>query len=203
MLVNASSDAANHVKSLAIDVERTLTAVGADTAASILNSAREAQMAFNGAADRIEKQLRRYTNRLKEHKVDGSAQPCADVKETTSGVPGVHVYAFNAKKVPAIRRSLFVLDSLDWENGDPDAMRAASREYDRLLSRVRAARTLGYATSNGNGDFEITVTQTDSVLVFGEAKWPDQPFYYSAKVVGATGQEEVRVILLMCNQQLL
>jgi ribosomal subunit interface protein len=33
-------------------------------------SAREAQMAFNGAADRIEKQLRRYTNRLKDHKVD-------------------------------------------------------------------------------------------------------------------------------------
>lgn len=38
-------------------------------------SAREAQMAFNGAADRIEKQLRRYTNRLKEHKADDSAQP--------------------------------------------------------------------------------------------------------------------------------
>ena len=37
--------------------------------------AREAQMAFNGAADRIEKQLRRYTKRLREHKVDDSAQP--------------------------------------------------------------------------------------------------------------------------------
>jgi len=37
-------------------------------------SAREAQMAFNGAADRIEKQLRRYTNRLKEHKTDEAAQ---------------------------------------------------------------------------------------------------------------------------------
>ena len=37
-------------------------------------SAREAQMAFNGAADRIEKQLRRYTNRLKDHKVDEAAQ---------------------------------------------------------------------------------------------------------------------------------
>jgi ribosomal subunit interface protein len=37
-------------------------------------SAREAQMAFNGAADRIEKQLRRYTNRLKEHKADDEAQ---------------------------------------------------------------------------------------------------------------------------------
>ena len=38
-------------------------------------SAREAQMAFNGAADRIEKQLRRYTSRLKDHKVDEAAQP--------------------------------------------------------------------------------------------------------------------------------
>ena len=37
-------------------------------------SAREPQIALNGAADRIEKQLRRYTNRLKEHKVEDSAQ---------------------------------------------------------------------------------------------------------------------------------
>ncbi|HEY7006106.1 MAG TPA: ribosome-associated translation inhibitor RaiA [Sphingomicrobium sp.] len=37
------------------------------------HSAREAEMAFNGAADRIEKQLSRYTSRLKEHKVDDSA----------------------------------------------------------------------------------------------------------------------------------
>jgi len=34
------------------------------------HSAREAEIAFNGAADRIEKQLRRYNGRLKEHKVD-------------------------------------------------------------------------------------------------------------------------------------
>jgi hypothetical protein len=135
--------------------------------------------------------------------LDGSAQPCADVKETTSGVPGVRVYAFNAAKVPAVRKSLFVLDTLEWETGDPVAMRAASREYDRLLSLVKKTRKLGYAMSNGNGDFEITITQTDSVLVFGEAKWPGEPFYYSAKTVGAIGQEEVRVVLLMCNQQLL
>jgi hypothetical protein len=30
-------------------------------------------MAFNGAADRIEKQLRRYMRRLKDHKVDEAA----------------------------------------------------------------------------------------------------------------------------------
>jgi len=41
------------------------------------------------------------------------------------------------------------------------------------------------------------------VLVFGEARMPGEPFYYSAKVVGAREQEEVRVVLLMCNQQLL
>lgn len=41
-------------------------------------SARTAEMAFNGAADRIEKQLRRYTNRLKDHKVDESAQPYSE-----------------------------------------------------------------------------------------------------------------------------
>jgi ribosomal subunit interface protein len=34
-------------------------------------SGREPQIAFNGAADRIEKQLRRYTKRLREHKADG------------------------------------------------------------------------------------------------------------------------------------
>jgi ribosomal subunit interface protein len=38
------------------------------------HSARDAEMAFNGAADRIEKQLRRYTRRLKDHKVDEDAQ---------------------------------------------------------------------------------------------------------------------------------
>lgn len=37
-------------------------------------SGREPELAFNGAADRIEKQLRRYARRLKDHKVDEDAQ---------------------------------------------------------------------------------------------------------------------------------
>lgn len=37
-------------------------------------SGREPEIAFNGAADRIEKQLRRYTRRLKDHKVDEEVQ---------------------------------------------------------------------------------------------------------------------------------
>jgi ribosomal subunit interface protein len=39
------------------------------------HAAREAEMAFNGAADRIEKQLRRYMRRLKDHKNGEEAQP--------------------------------------------------------------------------------------------------------------------------------
>ena len=38
------------------------------------NSVRDAEMAFHGAADRIEKQLRRYASRLKDHKVEDGAQ---------------------------------------------------------------------------------------------------------------------------------
>ena len=41
-------------------------------------SAREAQIAFNGAADRIEKQLRRYSSRLKDHKVEEGAEPVVE-----------------------------------------------------------------------------------------------------------------------------
>jgi ribosomal subunit interface protein len=42
------------------------------------HSAREPEMAFNGAADRIEKQLRRYMSRLKDHKVDDGARPVVE-----------------------------------------------------------------------------------------------------------------------------
>jgi ribosomal subunit interface protein len=39
------------------------------------HNAREAEMAFNGAADRIEKQLRRYMRRLKDHGAAEDAGP--------------------------------------------------------------------------------------------------------------------------------
>ena len=45
-------------------------------------------MAFNGAADRIEKQLRRYTRRLKDHKVDDSAEAFVENAGYTIFSPG-------------------------------------------------------------------------------------------------------------------
>jgi len=46
------------------------------------NRAAEAQLAFNGAADRIETQLRRYVKRLREHKTDGE-QPYVENADYT------------------------------------------------------------------------------------------------------------------------
>ena len=66
------------------------------------HSAREAEMAFNGAADRIEKQLRRYTNRLKEHKVDEAAQAYVE----NAGYTVFSGRAGRRGRQPIIRRSL-------------------------------------------------------------------------------------------------
>jgi len=52
------------------------------------HNARDAEMAFNGAADRIEKQLRRYTRRLKDHKVDEDAQAFVENAGYTIFAPG-------------------------------------------------------------------------------------------------------------------
>lgn len=62
------------------------------------HSGREPEIAFNGAADRIETQLRRYTNRLKDHKVDEAAQAYVEnaaytifsgVSEEASNAPAI------------------------------------------------------------------------------------------------------------------
>jgi ribosomal subunit interface protein len=51
-------------------------------------SAREPDIAFNGALDRIEKQLRRYASRLKEHRGDSDGQPFVENAGYTIFSPG-------------------------------------------------------------------------------------------------------------------
>ena len=51
------------------------------------NRGAEAQLAFNGAADRIESQLRRYVKRLREHKVDGEQPYVENAGYTVLAVP--------------------------------------------------------------------------------------------------------------------
>jgi len=57
-LVAASSSAADHVKSLSSEVEQMLSAVGSDTAAQILRSAREAQTVLSSATSETSEQMK-------------------------------------------------------------------------------------------------------------------------------------------------
>ena len=51
------------------------------------NRAPQARIAFEGAADKIEKQLRRYAKRLREHKGDGADQVVANAGYTIFQAP--------------------------------------------------------------------------------------------------------------------
>jgi len=136
--------------------------------------------------------------------LDGTAQLCPeeDAKGDTAGVRGVHVYAFDAAKAPRIRASLFALDKVTWDGDGVEAMHTFSAAYTKLMTEVKRSPSLGAATSNGNGDFRITVPRADSVLLFAEEELEDQPFFFASKVVATKGQAEVRVILPMCNKRL-
>ena len=135
--------------------------------------------------------------------LDGTAQLCPeeDAKGDTAGVRGVHVYAFDAAKAPGISVSLHSLDTLAWASDQVKAMNIFTAEYPKLMAVVKRTPNLGRATSNGNGDFQITVSRVDSVLLFAEEELDDQPFFFASKVVATKGQREVRVVLPMCNKR--
>jgi len=135
--------------------------------------------------------------------LDGTAQLCPeeDAKGDTGGVRGVHVYAFDAAKASGISASLHSLDTLAWASDQVKAMNIFTAEYPKLMAVVKRTQNLGRATSNGNGDFQITVSRVDSVLLFAEEELDDQPFFFASKVVATKGQREVRVVLPMCNKR--
>jgi hypothetical protein len=135
--------------------------------------------------------------------LDGTAQLCPeeDAKGDTAGVRGVHVYAFDAAKASGISASLHSLDTLAWASDQVKAMNIFTAEYPKLMAVVKRTPNLGRATSNGNGDFQITVSRVDSVLLFAEEELDDQPFFFASRVVATKGQREVRVVLPMCNKR--
>lgn len=135
--------------------------------------------------------------------LDGTAQLCPedDAKGDTAGVRGVNVYAFDAAKAPKIRASLYALDTAILAGDGDETMRVFTAEHRKLIALVKRTPRLGRATSNGNGDFQITIPQMDSVLLFAEQEHEDEPFSFASKVVATKGQKEVRVVLPMCNKR--
>jgi hypothetical protein len=133
----------------------------------------------------------------------GTAQLCPedDAKGDTAGVRGVRVYAFDAAKVPKIRASLAALDTISWSGDGVEAMHAFSAEYAELMTVLKQTPTLGGATSNANGEFSITLSRADSVLLFAEEELEDQPFFFASKVVPIKQRSELRIVLPMCNKR--
>jgi len=136
--------------------------------------------------------------------LDGTAQLCPedDAKGDTAGVRGVQVYAFDVAKARKIAAELYTLDTVAWAADGVQAMHTFNTEYPKLMTLVKRTPRLGAATSNGNGDFQITVPRADSVLLFAQEALEDQPFFFASKMIATKGQTEVRVILSMCNKRL-
>jgi hypothetical protein len=135
--------------------------------------------------------------------LDGTAQLCPedDAKGDTAGVPGIHVYAFDAARVPKIRASLAALDTISWSGDGVEAMHAFTAEYAELITVLKQTPALGAARSNVKGDFRLTMQRADSVLLFAEQELEDEPFFFASKVVPIRNQTQVRVVLPMCNKR--
>jgi len=135
--------------------------------------------------------------------LNGTAQLCPeeDSKGDTAGVRGVNVYAFDASNAPKILASLRTLDTASWAGDGVATMHVFTAEYPKLTALVKQTPALGRATSNRNGDFEITIPQVDSVLLFAEEQLEDEPFFFASKVIATKGQEKMRVVLPMCNKR--
>lgn len=136
--------------------------------------------------------------------VEGTAHLCPedDARDDTAGVRGIHVYAFDAAKVPKIRASLAALDAISWSGDGVEAMHTFSTEYAELLTVVKRTPQLGGATSDAHGDFQISLPRADSVLFFAEQELEDQPFFFASKVVSMKSEKAVRLVLPMCNKRL-
>jgi hypothetical protein len=97
--------------------------------------------------------------------------------------------------------SLAALDTISWSGDGVEAMHAFSAEYAELMTILKATPTLGGATSNASGEFRITVSRADSVLLFAEEELEDEPFFFASKVIAIKQRSEMRVVLPMCNKR--
>ncbi|HEY5126706.1 MAG TPA: negative regulator of septation ring formation, partial [Bradyrhizobium sp.] len=125
-LVTASTDAATQVKSLSADVERTLSAAGTATAASILTGAREAQTTLVAASSEA-------ANHVKSLAIDVERTLTAVGADTAASILG------SAREAQS---------SLHATSGEAASqIKAISTEIERSLSAVAANTTDTIATS--------------------------------------------------------
>ncbi len=171
-LVNASSDAANHVKSLAVDVERTLTAVGTDTAASILNSAREAQNSLAATSSEAANQIKAIAVDLERSLGMVTANTTDNIQTTALNAQSVLLAASNeiSSKIKStsadVERSVLAASGAfgSTMTGKTDEMVSyVQQQTDRLSQMIDGKRgTLVEAIGAKTGELTVDIDRVTS-----------------------------------------
>ena len=144
------SDAANHVKSLASDVERTLTAVGADTAASILGSAREAQSSLHATSADAASQIKAISTEIERVALHGHREyhrPHPDQRAQRAEHAGRRLERSLARKVKStsadVERSVLAASSafgLTMTGKTDEIVSYVQQQTDRLSQMIDGKR---------------------------------------------------------------
>jgi ribosomal subunit interface protein len=119
------------------------------------NRAGDARLAFEGAADRIEKQLRRYARRLRDHKADGAGTYVADAAYTVFAPPEEEE-AEPAASPPIVAETR--VDIPDASVGDAV-----------MIMDLRHTNALMFRNS-GTGDYNMVYRREDGTIGWVEPK---------------------------------
>ena len=178
-LVTASSDAAGQVKSLAAEVERTLTAVGADTAAAILSSARETQntlvTASSDAASHVKALAADVERTLSAAGADAAASILNSARETqTTLVTASSDAAGHVKTLASdVERTLSAAGA-DTASAILNSAREAQSSFASTAgdaaSKIKAIstdieRSLAAVTGNTTDNIQISATNAQNALI--------------------------------------
>jgi hypothetical protein len=139
-LMSAASDAANHVKSLAADVERSLSMAGTGTAEAITTGAREAQNALVTAASDA-------ANHVKSLAIDVERTLSAAGADTAASILG------SAREA----QSSFAVTSADAAS----QIRTISSEIERSLAAVTVSTTDNIQTSAQNAQSALVAASNE------------------------------------------
>lgn len=111
----------------------------------------------------------------------GSAKDCAGRNYVQ--VPGVTLAAFDPAQNKPLVDLLKSMDTADFVEADLAAMARFTAKYSELVRLVSTANALARATTNSAGEFSLSVSTRDSVLVVGYQLTEDEPNYYSHRLI--------------------
>jgi hypothetical protein len=113
--------------------------------------------------------------------LSGTAKDCAGRNYVQ--VPGVNLAAFDPAQNPQLVGLLKSMDTADFVDADLAAMARFTAKYSELVRLVSTLPALARTTSNAAGEFSLSVSTRDSVLVVGYQLTEDEPNYYSHRFV--------------------